>query len=143
MSGVTVIADLAVAVVVGVIVSALVFAWQHAKHVKISRKENSSETRYEIEGPLFFASSTEFSQSFTPKDDRDEVYIDFANSRVVDHSGLEAIDCLAERYTQAGKTLHLLHLSEDCRKLLKRADKMIEVNVLEDPKYFVADDELA
>ena len=73
----------------------------------------------------------------------DEVYIDFANSRVVDHSGLEAIDGLAERYTQAGKTFYLLHLSEDCRKLLKRADKMIEVNVLEDPKYFVADDELA
>jgi len=143
VSGVTVISDLAVAVVVGVIVSALVFAWEHAKHVLVERKENSTETHYEITGPLFFASATEFSQRFSPKEDRDEVYIDFAKSRVADHSGLEAIDALAERYKAAGKRLHLLHLSADCRKLLKRAGDTVEVNVLEDPKYFVADDELA
>jgi SulP family sulfate permease len=143
VSGVTVITDLAMAVVVGVIVSALVFAWEHAKHVLVTRKENAEETRYEIEGPLFFGSATEFSQCFTPKEDRDDVYIDFANSRVADHSGLEAIEALAERYTSAGKRLHLLHLSSDCRLLLKRAKGMVEVNVLEDPKYFVADDALA
>ncbi len=143
VSGVTVISDLAVAVVVGVIVSALVFAWEHAKHVIVKRLENTEETRYEITGPLFFASSTEFSQQFTPKEDRDEVYIDFANSRVADHSGLEAIDALAERYVALGKKLHLLHLSPECKRLLKRAGDMVEINVLEDPKYFVADDELA
>ncbi len=143
VSGVTVISDLAVAVVVGVIVSALVFAWEHAKHVHVTRKENSEETRYEIEGPLFFGSATEFSQSFTPKNDREEVYIDFANSRVADHSGLEAIDALAERYSSVGKKLHLLHLSPDCIQLLDQAKGMVEVNVLEDPKYFVADDALA
>ena len=143
VSGVTVITDLAMAVVVGVIVSALVFAWEHAKHVIVIRKENAEETRYEIEGPLFFGSVTEFSQCFTPKEDRDDVYIDFANSRVADHSGLEAIESLAERYNAAGKRLHLLHLSSDCTQLLKRAKGMVEVNVLEDPKYFVADDALA
>ena len=142
VSGVTVISDLAVAVVVGVIVSALVFAWEHAKHVSVTRKENSTETRYEISGPLFFGSATEFSQSFTPRDDRADVYIDFSNSRVADHSGLEAIDALAERYTSMDKRLHLLHLSPDCVQLLDRAKGMVEVNVLEDPKYFVADDSL-
>ena len=144
VSGVTVATDLAMAVVVGVIVSALVFAWEHAKHVsvtKIAGRENS--TIYKVSGPLFFASATEFAESFNPSEDLDDVVIDFADSRVVDHSGITALDTLAERYTAAGKTLHLIHLSGDCQKLLKKAGNLVEVNVVEDPKYFVADDAIA
>jgi SulP family sulfate permease len=144
VSGVTVVSDLAVAVVVGVIVSALVFAWEHAKHVQVVRvegRENSSI--YHVTGPLFFASTTEFLEQFTPAEDLDDVVIDFAKARVVDHSGISALDTLAERYNSAGKTLHLIHLSADCKKLLKKAGDLVEVNVVEDPKYFVADDAIA
>jgi SulP family sulfate permease len=141
VSGVTVATDLAVAVVIGVIVSALVFAWEHAKRIRIeAREDHKGSTVYAVTGPLFFGSVASFADSFDPLNDNDDVVIDFARSRVADHSGLEAIDTLAERYTKAGKTLHLVHLSEDCRKLLRRAGDMVEVNVIEDPKYFVAED---
>ncbi len=144
VSGVTVATDLAVAVVVGVIVSALVFAWDHAKHIRIDAKEDhKGSTVYAVTGPLFFGSVTSFLEYFDPATDNEDVVIDFARSRVADHSGLEAIDTLAERYLNAGKTLHLVHLSEECRKLLKKAGNMVEVNVIEDPKYFVAEDALA
>ncbi|ARN73400.1 SulP family inorganic anion transporter [Oceanicoccus sagamiensis] len=144
VSGVTVATDLAVAVVVGVIVSALVFAWDHAKHIRIESKEDhKGSTVYAVTGPLFFGSVTSFLEHFDPSTDNDDVVIDFARSRVADHSGLEAIDTLAERYVNAGKTLHLVHLSAECRKLLKKAGNMVEVNVIEDPKYFVAEDALA
>ena len=86
---------------------------------------------------------TSFLERFDPKTDNDDVVIDFARSRVADHSGLEAIDTLAERYLKAGKNLHLVHLSEECRRLLTKAGNLVEVNVIEDPKYFVADDSLA
>ena len=143
VSAVTVATDLAVAVVVGVIVSALVFAWEHAKHIRIeSREDHKGSTVYAVTGPLFFGSVTSFSQAFNPAQDNDDVVIDFARSRVADHSGLEAIDALADRYVAAGKTLHLVHLSDECRRLLKRAGGMVEVNVIEDPKYFVAEDSL-
>jgi SulP family sulfate permease len=85
---------------------------------------------------------TSFLERFDPAEDNDDVVIDFARSRVADHSGLEAIDTLAERYLSVGKTLHLVHLSEECRKLLRNAGSLVEVNVIEDPKYFVADDVL-
>ena len=144
VSGVTVATDLAVAVVVGVIISALVFAWEHAKHIRIdAREDHKGSTVYAVTGPLFFGSVTSFLERFDPKADNDDVVIDFARSRVADHSGLEAIDTLAERYENAGKTLHLVHLSEECRKLLKKAGNLVEVNVIEDPKYFVAEDSLA
>lgn len=144
VSGVTVATDLAVAVVVGVIVSALVFAWEHAKHIRIeAREDHKGSTVYAVTGPLFFGSVTSFLEGFDPSQDNDDVVIDFARSRVADHSGLEAIDTLAERYLNAGKQLHLVHLSEDCRILLKKAGNLVEVNVIEDPKYFVADDALA
>jgi SulP family sulfate permease len=141
VSAVTVATDLAIAVVVGVIVSALVFAWEHAKHVtviKVPDRENS--TVYRVTGPLFFASTAEFVEQFRPADDLDDVVIDFADSTVVDHSGITALDTLAERYTAANKTLHLIHLSADCKKLLTKAGDLVEINVVEDPKYFVADD---
>ncbi len=144
VSGVTVATDLAVAVVVGVIISALVFAWEHAKYIRIdAREDHKGSTVYAVTGPLFFGSATAFLERFDPKNDNDDVVIDFARSRVADHSGLEAIDSLAERYENAGKTLHLVHLSEECRRLLKKAGNLVEVNVIEDPKYFVAEDSLA
>lgn len=144
VSGVTVATDLAVAVVVGVIISALVFAWEHAKHIRIdAREDHKGSTVYAVTGPLFFGSVTSFLEHFDPKADNDDVVIDFARSRVADHSGLDAIDTLAERYENAGKTLHLVHLSEECRLLLKKAGNLVEVNVIEDPKYFVAEDSLA
>jgi len=144
VSGVTVATDLAVAVIVGVIASALIFAWEHAKHIVVEhdpKRENPGRTHYLVKGPLFFGSTTEFLSKFAPQDDHDDVYIDFADSRVCDHSGLEAIDTLAERYSNTGKTLHLLHLSGDCKKLLKNAGNLVEINVIEDPNYFVAVDD--
>lgn len=141
VSAVTVATDLAVAVVVGVIVSALVFAWEHAKHILIeAREDHQGSTVYAVTGPLFFGSVTSFLERFDPANDNDDVIIDFARSRVADHSGLEAIDTLAERYLNAGKELHLVHLSDECRRLLKKAGSLVEVNVIEDPQYFVADD---
>ncbi|RLA61057.1 MAG: sodium-independent anion transporter [Gammaproteobacteria bacterium] len=144
VSAVTVATDLAIAVVVGVIVSALVFAWEHAKHILVeTREDHEGSTVYAVTGPLFFGSVTSFLEHFDPQRDNDDVVIDFARSRVADHSGMEAIDTLADRYLSAGKTLHLVHLSSDCRKLLHKAAGLVEVNVIEDPKYFVADDVLA
>lgn len=140
---VTVLADLAIAVIVGVIISALVFAWQHAKNIEvIITTEEHGWKVYDLHGTLFFASSQSFLALFTPRADPVEVVIDFKNARVIDHSALEAIDLLAERYTQLGKKLHLRHLSPDCLELLDKAKGMIEVNVLEDPLYHPADNRL-
>jgi len=144
VSAVTVFTDLAMAVVVGVIVSALAFAWEHARHIHVNRRDEPDGTRvYELNGPLFFGSVKNFLDLFHPEDDPDEVIIEFQHSRVVDHSAIEAIDTLAERYIRAGKRLHLRHLSPECRELLKKAGERVEVNVLEDPQYHVADDALA
>lgn len=143
VSGVTVVTDLAVAVVVGVIVSALVFAWEHAKHVYVKKHQNEEgSTVYEVDGPLFFGSTTHFLEQFQVNEDSNDVIIDFQRSRVCDHSGLEVIDTLAERYLNANKTLHLRHLSPECRVLLKKAGDLVEVNVIEDPYYHVASDKL-
>jgi SulP family sulfate permease len=144
VSAVTVFTDLAIAVVVGVIVSALVFAWEHAKHINIKTYDDPQGSRvHELNGPLFFGSVKNFLDLFNPEDDPDDVIIEFQNSRVADHSAIEAIDTLAERYIKAGKQLHLRHLSEECRQLLRKAGDLVEVNVMEDPRYHVADDQLA
>ena len=144
VSAVTVFTDLAVAVVVGVIVSALAFAWEHAKHINVNSyiADNGSKV-YELNGPLFFGSVKNFMELFHPETDPDDVVIEFQNSRVADHSAIEAIDSLAEKYLQAGKTLHLRHLSLECTQLLRKAGDLVEVNVMEDPRYHVADDKLA
>lgn len=144
VAGITVVADLAIAVIVGVIVSALVFAWEHAKQMgaKAFIDENGTKV-YELHGPLFFGSVHAFQNLFDPKLDPDDVVVDFYDSRVADHSGLEAIDTLADRYLRAGKTLHLKHLSPECRDLLAKAGDLVEVNLMEDPRYHVADDRLA
>ncbi len=143
VSAVTVWTDLAVAVIVGVIVSALVFAWEHAKHIRAELRMNEAGSKvYELHGPLFFGSVSHFMALFDAKGDPEDVIVDFRYSRVCDHSGLEAIDTLAERYTKAGKKLHLRHLTEECRSLLSRAKDLVEVNVMEDPHYHVASDRL-
>ncbi|MEP5764158.1 MAG: SulP family inorganic anion transporter [Halieaceae bacterium] len=143
VSAVTVATDLAIAVIVGVIVSALVFAWEHAKQVRVeSREDHKGSTVYAVYGPLFFGSITSFMEQFDPNQANDDVIIDFAEARVCDHSGLEAIDTLAERYLNSDKTLHLVHLSAECRHLLRKAGSLVEVNVIEDPQYFVAEDSL-
>jgi len=143
VSAVTVFTDLAVAVVVGVIVSALAFAWEHAKHINVKGYDDANGVRvYELNGPLFFGSVKNFLELFDPEQDPDEVIIEFQNSRVADHSAIEAIDNLAEKYIKAGKKLHLRHLSPECRDLMKKAGNLVEVNVMEDPRYHVADDAL-
>lgn len=135
----TVAADLAVAVILGVILSALVFAWEHAKIIRVEKYVNDGgNTVYELVGPIFFASIHNFQELFQPREDAQDVIIDFKRSRVADHSALEAIDQLAERYERAGKRLHLVHLSPECQLLLKKAGDMVEVNVLEDPVYSIA-----
>ena len=108
VSAVTVFTDLAIAVIVGVIISALVFAWNHAKEVRVEKRENRYGSHYyTVHGPLFFGSTASFSEQFTPRDDNVDVIIDFADSRVCDHSGIEAIDALAMRYKKNNRTLHL------------------------------------
>jgi SulP family sulfate permease len=144
VSAITVIADLAIAVVIGVIVSALVFAWEHARHINVKSYLDKNGTKiYELHGPLFFGSVKTFLELFAPEDDPKDVIIEFQYSRVVDHSAIEAIDNLADKYLQAGKQLHLRHLAPECRDLLTRAGDLVEVNFREDPTYHVADDKLA
>ncbi len=143
VTGVTVWQDLAIAVVVGVIISALVFAWKHASNMTFEVRDEYDTKVYLPNGPLFFASIQAFRDQFNPRLDPPEVIVDFVNCRVMDHSGIEAIESLAERYEKAGKELHLRHLSPECRALLKKAGNMVEVNMIEDPKYKVADDSLA
>jgi SulP family sulfate permease len=143
VSGVTVMYDLAIAVVVGVIVSALVFAWKHAQHILVdSYIDENGYKVYDLRGPIFFGSVANFKELFDPKNDPEHVVIEFKRSRVSDHSGIEALDSLAEKYQAEGKKLHLRHLSSDCRQLLRRAGNLCEVNVLEDPEYKVASDKL-
>jgi len=141
VSAVTVITDLAIAVIVGVIFSALVFAWQSARliYVKVE-SETKKKKVYVLHGQLFFASISQFKDLFDPKKDPEDVVIDFAHSRVWDHSALEAIDALAERYLKSGTKLHLRHLSPDCRDLLYKAGRMVEEDKDGDPRYRVVVD---
>ena len=131
-----VLGNLALAVFVGVIISALVFAWDNAKRIRARKHiDENGVKHYEIYGPLFFGSTAVFNEKFDVLNDPEEVVIDFKESRVVDMSAIEALNKLTERYMKVGKKVHLKHLSKDCQRLLKNADKIIEVNVLEDPTY--------
>jgi SulP family sulfate permease len=136
--------NLAVAVLIGVVISALVFSWENAKMIR-ARKHIAADgaKHYHIYGPLFFGSTTVFQEKFDVLNDPQEVIIDFQESRVVDHSAIEALNRLTERYAKVGKTVHLRHLSADCRQLLENASAIIDVNYMEDPKYKLAVDELA
>jgi SulP family sulfate permease len=135
--------NLALAVIVGVIIAALVFAWDSAKRIRARKHTDENGVKhYEIYGPLFFGSVTAFNEKFDVLNDPDEVIIDFRESRVVDMSAIEALNKMTERYLKVGKKVHLKHLSRDCQQLLQNADKIIEVNVLEDPSYKVAVDKI-
>jgi len=139
VTAVTVWHDLAYAVVVGVIVSALAYAWNNAKRVNAEIETTGAQKIYKIQGPLFFGSAEGFLELFTPKDDPKTVIIDFAGSRVVDQSALQAIEGLAKKYEAAGKDLILRHLTRDCHRLLQKAGQLM-VDSDDDPDYAVAAD---
>ena len=132
-----------VAVVVGVIVAALVFAWEHAKHMGVAIWEDKDGSKvYELSGPLFFGSVSHFKKLFDPVNDPEHVVVEFKNTRVCDHSGIEAIDMIAQKYLQQGKQLHLRHLSQECQLLLQTAKGLVETEIGVDPTYHIASDKL-
>ena len=135
--------NLAIAVLLGVIISALAYSWENAKRIRARKHTDEDGVKhYEIYGPLFFGSTTLFAEKFDIQNDPDEVIIDFQESRVADMSGIEALNKITERYANAGKKVHLRHLSKDCVRLLKNAKDIIEVNVMEDPTYKVVADKI-
>jgi len=144
VSTITVLEDLAIAVLVGIIVSALAFAWEHGKkiHAKIRIDEHGTKV-YHLESALFFGSAQSFKDLFDPRNDPKDVVIDFENARVYDHSGIEAINNITERYADLGKFLHLLNLSVECKELLDKAESIVELSVIEDLDWHIADDKLA
>jgi len=130
--------NLALAVLIGVVISALVFAWESAKRIRARHYiDNQGVKHYEIFGPLFFGSTTLFAEKFDVKNDPAEVIIDFRESRVVDMSAIDSLNKLSERYKSLGKNMRLRHLSPDCRKLIDNAESMVDINILEDPEYRV------
>jgi SulP family sulfate permease len=136
--------NLALAVLIGVILAALFFAYDNAKRIRARKYiDENGVKHYEMFGPLFFASIAAFNEKFDVLNDPQQVIIDFAESRVVDMSAIEALNKITERYHKVGKKVHLRHLSPDCRQLMKNADAIIDVNVMEDPTYKLAVDELS
>lgn len=144
VSVLTVVFDLAVAVFVGIIMSALVFSWESALRIRARKRIKEDGTKvYEIWGPLFFGSTKMFVSKFDVKNDPDQVEIDFVESRVSDYSGIEAISGIVEKYHKAGKEVRLKHLSTDCKKLLNKADdkyRSIILEKIDDPRYHVVAD---
>lgn len=134
---ITVVEDLAVAVIAGVIISALVFAWKHARIWAKTHTEDDGTKVYSLEGPLFFGSATTFSDNFSVDQDPPRVVIDFKNARVLDFSGVEAIDTIVKKYQDAGKNILLRHLSADCKAILKHAGPHCSYEE-DDPTYKVA-----
>ena len=133
-----------ITVALALVPEAVAFAWKHAQVIHTATEIDAKGTKiYTLHGPLFFGSVKSFLDLFDPKNDPDDVVIEFQHTRVSDHSAIEAIDTLADRYERSGKKLHLRHLSSDCQQLLRKAGSMVEVNVIEDPHYHVADDALA
>ncbi|AWH86116.1 sodium-independent anion transporter [Flavobacterium album] len=136
--------NLALAVLIGVIISALVFAWESAKRIRARTYiDQQGSKHYEIYGPLFFGSAMTFAEKFDVENDPGYVIIDFKESRVADMSAIEALNTITKKYAQSGKTVELRHLSPDCRELLKNAAAVINVNIEEDPGYTVATDKAA
>jgi SulP family sulfate permease len=134
--------NLALAVLAGVVIAALVFAWDNAKRIRARKYVDENGVKhYEIYGPLFFGSVSAFAEKFDPAHDPAEVIIDFKESRVADMSAIDMLHKLTDRYQQQGKVLRLRHLSEDCRKILQNAATVIEVNIMEDPTYKVMSQE--
>jgi SulP family sulfate permease len=143
VSGLTVLFDLAIAVIAGVIVSALVFAWENAKRIRARKRMRDDGTKiYEIWGPLFFGSITAFNEKFDVKNDPDQVEIDFVEARVSDHSAIEAIFNLVNKYKAEGKSIKLKHLSEDCKVLLYKSSPIFRdviIEAVDDPRYHLAE----
>lgn len=140
---VTVLTDLAIAVVIGVIIAALVFAWKHAKSIHVASRDTAEGRTYEVQGTLFFASVSGFTKAFTPRDDPENVVIEFQAAKVMDHSAIEAIESLVGRYEARGKKVRLRHLSRDCLALLDKARSTVDIDPVTDPKYHPAVDHLA
>jgi SulP family sulfate permease len=144
VSAITVWKDLAVAVIAGVIISALVFAWKNATMIRARKRIQADGTKtYEIWGPLFFGSIQNFNSKFDVKNDPNKIEIDFVESRVSDHSALEAIFNLVNKYQAEGKDIKLKHLSEDCKVLLRKGSPIFEdiiVEAVDDPRYYLAED---
>lgn len=140
VAGITIwLHNLALAVLIGVIISALVFAWESAKRIRASEHTDTNGVKtYEVYGPLFFGSVAHFNELFDVTHDPQQIVIDFKHSRVFDMSGIDALNKLTERYRLSDKKLQLKHLSNDCKRLLKNADQIITVNIIEDPTYQVA-----
>lgn len=133
--------NLALAVLIGVVVAALVFAWDNAVRIRARKRvDEQGWKHYELYGTLFFGSTTVFAEKFDVEGDPEHVVLDFQESRVVDMSAIEALNRLTARYAKAGKKVHLRHLSEDCRALIAKAESIIEVNHFEDPTYKVVRD---
>ena len=137
VSVITVMADLAIAVASGVVISALVFAWKKSQRIQAEVKEENGVKRYELSGPLFFGAITSFKEIFTPAEDPNTINIEFKNCRVYDHSALEAINGICAKYRELGKTVKLQHLSEDCQKILAKADTFMEIE-FDDEDYDIA-----
>ena len=144
VSVITVFFDLAIAVISGVIVSALVFSWENAKRIRARKRINVDGIKvYEIWGPLFFGSISAFNQKFDVKNDPDAIEIDFVESRISDHSAIEAIFVLVNKYNKAGKTIKLKHLSQDCKVLLYKSSPLFKdviIEAIDDPRYHLAED---
>lgn len=137
---VTVLTDLAIAVVIGVIIAALVFAWKHAKHIDVIPRDTDQGRVYDVKGTLFFASTASFTAAFSPKEDPENVVIEFQNSKVMDHSAIEAVEALVGRYEARGKKVRLRHLSPDCVLMLEKARSKVEIDPAHDPHYHPAVD---
>ena len=136
---ITIVADLAIAVISGVIISALVFAWKHAKVTARTHREDNGTKIYNFDGPLFFGSVTAFNDNFDIKHDPENVVLDFKNARVMDISGVEAVDAITKKYLEAGKTVKIRHLSAECKSIMKNAGQFCTYEE-DDPKYKVAYD---
>ena len=142
VSAMTVIFDLAIAVAAGVIVSALVFAWQKSRHISAEIRDVDGVRSYILNGPLFFGAVTAFKDLFDPTRDPEEVVVEFRDCRVYDHSALEAIHAVSQKYSEAGKTMKLKHLSRECQTLLEKAGDIIDVDMVADPDYHIALDKV-
>lgn len=136
--------NLAIAVLTGIIFSALVYSWENAKRIRARKSIDAQGVKhYEIYGPLFFGSVKAFSEKFDPVDDPQEIVVDFKESRIADMSAIEAVNILTERYRKQGKRVRLRYLSEDCKRLLANADAIIDVNIMDDPTYKVVTDKMS
>ncbi|MEX1120556.1 MAG: STAS domain-containing protein, partial [Balneolales bacterium] len=121
--------NLAVAVLIGVVISALAFAWENSKMIRARKRvDEFGDKHYEIYGPLFFGSATTFQEKFDVMNDPERVIIDFEESRIVDHSGLEVLNKITERYAKVGKKVSLINLTSDSKRLLNNADNLVVLN---------------